>query len=38
MKVVKLIEAASLGPREIQRLAEEAGELAVQRYRKSGFH
>ena len=38
MKVVKQIEAANLSSAEIDRLAEEAGTLAVQRYRNSGFH
>ena len=38
MKVVKRIEATNLIPVEIDRLAEEAGALAVQRYRKAGFH
>ncbi len=38
MKVVKLIEAASLSPEDIERLANEAGELCVQRFRDIGFH
>jgi hypothetical protein len=38
MRVIRQIEAASLDPTEISRLAEEAGNLAAQEYRKTGFH
>lgn len=38
MRVIKQIEAASLSPADISRLANEAGDLAAQEYRKAGFH
>ena len=38
MRVTRQIEAANIGPAEISRLAEEAGNLAAQEYRKAGFH
>ncbi len=38
MKVVKLIDVASLSSEDIERMANEAGELCVQRFREVGFH
>ena len=38
MRVIRQIEAASIGPSDISRLADEAGNLAAQEYRKTGFH
>jgi hypothetical protein len=38
MRVVKQIEAANLDASDINRLAQEAGDLAAQEYRGAGFH
>ncbi len=38
MRMIRRIEAASLDSADISRLADEAGNLAAQEYRKTGFH
>jgi hypothetical protein len=38
MRVLRQIEAATMSPDDVRRLADEAGVLATQEYRKTGFH
>ena len=38
MRVIRQIEAANMGVQEINRLAQEAGDLAARDYRSVGFH